>query len=81
MSARFEVTYRVREVPHLSHAVEANWLEMNRDGIFLGTQQARTPDLGIMTTTIDLTHLTSVRRKWCPGVPANFPHLADRGHK
>jgi hypothetical protein len=45
MSARFEVTYRVRQVPHLSRAVEANWFEMKHGVIFLGTQQARTLDL------------------------------------
>jgi hypothetical protein len=46
MSARFEVTYRVRQAPHLSRAVEANWFEMKRGVIFLGTQQPRTLDLG-----------------------------------
>jgi mRNA-degrading endonuclease HigB of HigAB toxin-antitoxin module len=26
----------------------------------------------VVTATVDLTHLTSVRRKWCPGVHVQY---------
>jgi hypothetical protein len=52
---------------------------MKRSLFFFGAREGRITDLGIMTTKVDLTHLTSVRQSWLSHCSRKFPALSCSG--